>query len=82
MRAIAQDHDPVEGQARFRAVPVNKLIDGVTITRFASADERLFNTAALACSKSGKRSTDLVPLRLLLELDFCFMTSGLRATDQ
>jgi len=32
MRAIAQDHDPVKGQARFRAVPVNELIDGVTIT--------------------------------------------------
>jgi hypothetical protein len=32
MRAIPQDHDPVEGQARFRAVPVNELIDGVTIT--------------------------------------------------
>jgi len=32
MRAITQDHDPVEGQARFRAIPVNELIDGVTIT--------------------------------------------------
>src|ERR1700692_4885409 len=32
MRAIAQDHNPVEGQARFRTIPVNKLIDGVTIT--------------------------------------------------
>jgi hypothetical protein len=43
---------------------------------------RLFNTAALACSKSGKRRTDLVLLRLLLELGFCFITGGLRATDQ
>ncbi len=32
MRAITQDYDPVEGQARFRALPVNELIDGVTIT--------------------------------------------------
>jgi hypothetical protein len=32
MRAIAQDHDPVERQARFRAIPVNELIDGATIT--------------------------------------------------
>ena len=31
MRAIAQDHNPVEGQARFRTIPVNELIDGVTI---------------------------------------------------
>jgi hypothetical protein len=82
MRAITQDHDPVEGQARFRAIPVNELIDGVTITPLASAELRLFNTAALACSRSGKRRTDLVLLRLLLERDFCFMTGGLRATDQ
>jgi len=32
MRAITQDHDPVEGQVRFRTMPVNELIDGVTIT--------------------------------------------------
>jgi hypothetical protein len=32
MRTIAQDHDPIEGQARFRTIPVNELIDGVTIT--------------------------------------------------
>jgi hypothetical protein len=32
MRVITQDHDPVEGQPRFRAIPVNELIDSVTIT--------------------------------------------------
>src|SRR5438552_18721819 len=32
MRAITQDYNPIEGQARFRAIPVNELIDGVTIT--------------------------------------------------
>jgi hypothetical protein len=32
VRAVTQNHDPVEGQARFRATPVNELIDGVTIT--------------------------------------------------
>jgi hypothetical protein len=32
MRVVAQDHDPVECQARFRTIPVNELIDGVTIT--------------------------------------------------
>jgi hypothetical protein len=82
MRAIARDHDPVEGQARFRTIPVNELIDSVTITRFASVELRLFNTAALAFSRSGKRRTDLAPLHFLLELGFCFMTGGLRATDQ
>jgi hypothetical protein len=34
------------------------------------------------CSRSGKRRMDLVLLHLLLELGFCFMTGGLRATDQ
>jgi len=37
-----------KGQARFSTIPVNELIDGVTITRFASAELRLFNTAALS----------------------------------
>jgi len=43
---------------------------------FASAELRLFSTAVSACSKSGKRRTDLVLLRLLLELGFCFVTGG------
>ena len=44
------------------------------LPRFASTELRLFNTAALACSRSGKRRMDLVLLRLRLELGFCFMT--------
>src|SRR5215471_12928110 len=32
MRSITQDHYSVERQARFRTIPVNELIDGVTIT--------------------------------------------------
>jgi hypothetical protein len=55
-------------------IPVNELIDGVTITRFASTKLRLFNTAAFACLRSGKRRLDLLLLGLLLELGFCFMT--------
>jgi hypothetical protein len=34
------------------------------------------------CSRSGKRRTDLVLLRLVLELGFRLMTGGLRATAQ
>jgi hypothetical protein len=30
----------------------------------------------------GKRRMDLVMLRLLLEFGFCFITGGLRTTDQ
>jgi hypothetical protein len=42
---------------------------------------RLFKTAALAFSRSGWRRTNLALLRLFLELGFCFITCGLRATD-
>src|SRR2546425_5876706 len=34
MRSVTQGHDPVEGQARFRAIPVDELVDGVSITPF------------------------------------------------
>jgi hypothetical protein len=83
MRAIAQDHDPVEGQARFRAIPVNELIDGVTITplcvcRVEAVQHRgLWRVPGRATEG---RIWHLV--RFLLELGFCFMTGGLRATDQ
>jgi hypothetical protein len=32
MRPLAQRYNSVESQARFRTIPVNELIDGVTIT--------------------------------------------------
>jgi hypothetical protein len=32
MRPIAQHYDSVESQARFRTIPINEFIDGVTIT--------------------------------------------------
>jgi hypothetical protein len=32
MRPIAQHYNSVESQTRFRTIPVNELIDGVTIT--------------------------------------------------
>jgi hypothetical protein len=56
----------------------SELIDGDENPRFASAE---LNTAALACSGSGKRRTDLVPLLLLLELGFCLITDGPSAPD-
>jgi hypothetical protein len=31
MRAVSQDQDPVDRQARFRVIQINELIDGVTI---------------------------------------------------
>jgi hypothetical protein len=41
-------------------MPVNEFIDGVTITFVGSRLVRLFKTAALACSRSGRRKTDFV----------------------
>jgi hypothetical protein len=32
MRPIAQHYNSVESQARFRTIPVNEFIDGMTIT--------------------------------------------------
>jgi hypothetical protein len=43
---------------------------------------RLFKTAVLACSRSGRRRTDFVLVRFLRECGFRFMTDGLHATDQ
>jgi hypothetical protein len=82
MRPIAQHHYSVESQARFRTIPVNEFSDGVTITSLASGLVRLVKTAALACSRSGRRKTDFVVLRFLREYGFRFMTDGLHATDQ
>jgi len=71
-KAAGSLSQPTEGRRRGGvlqgSIPVNKFFDGVTITRFASAELRLFSTAALTCSRSGKRRTDLVLLRLLLKL--------------
>jgi hypothetical protein len=38
MRPIAQHHYSVESQARFRTIPVNEFIDGVTITPLGVQD--------------------------------------------
>jgi hypothetical protein len=43
---------------------------------------RLFKTAALACSRSGRRRTDFVVVRFLRNYGFRFITDGLHATDQ
>jgi hypothetical protein len=36
----------------------------------------------LECSRSSRRKTDLVLLRLLLKFGLCFMIGGLHAIDQ
>jgi hypothetical protein len=67
--------------AWLRAIPINELIGGVTIAPHC-AELRLFNNAALACSRSGRRRTDLLLLRFLREVGFSFMIRGLQTTDQ
>jgi hypothetical protein len=63
-------------------IPVNQLIDGVTITRFESTELKLFNTAALACSRSGKRRMDFVTVAFSSGIGLLLHDRGLRATDQ
>src|SRR5262252_1037561 len=48
----------------------------------ASGLVKLFKTATFACSRSGRRRTDLVVDRLARGCDFRFMIDGLLATDQ
>src|SRR5215472_290103 len=48
----------------------------------ASGLVKLFKTAAFACSRSGRRRTDLVVDRLARGCHFRFMVDGLLATDQ
>ena len=67
MRPIAQHCNSVESQARFRTIPVNEFIDGVTITPLGVQAGEEFKTAALARSRSGRRRTDFVVVRFLRE---------------
>ena len=62
-----------------------------TIHSFSDSTSRLSQNAGQVndapsatknCLKIGVHSMGLVLLRFLLELGFCFMTGGLRATDQ
>ena len=57
-------------------IPVNEFVDGVTIPTRGEAVQHCGR------SRSGRRRTDLVLMRLLLEVGFCFMTGGLHDTDQ
>src|SRR6266567_4969479 len=78
--AISQDHDSIECQTGFIAIPVHKLVDCVAVPRCASGLVRLLRTAAFACSRSGRRKTVLAFFRSARERGFCFMACGLHAT--
>ena len=77
---ISEHYCPIERETWFRTVPVNELVDGVTYPRWESRLVKLFKTAALACSRSGRRKTVFALLRLIRERGFSFMTCGLHAT--
>src|SRR6516164_6019933 len=81
MRAIAQNDYSVERRAGFRAIPFNKFIGYVTISRLGVRRSEAIQDAVLACSRSSRRSTDFV-VRRLLEVGRCFMIDSLRAIDQ
>src|SRR4030081_293273 len=56
MRPIAQHHYSVESQARFRTIPVNELIDGVTITPLGvQASEAIQDCATFQFLTTGLR---------------------------
>jgi hypothetical protein len=78
MRAVAQDRDPIEHQARFRAIPINELVDGVTIAPLCVCGVKVVQRRGFGLFRSGRRRTDLVLLRFLREVGFCFMIRGLQ----
>ena len=57
LHPVAGHNDPVKGQSRFRAIPVDEVLDREFIGARDSGEARLLRTADLACSKSGKRKT-------------------------
>jgi hypothetical protein len=56
--AKARDHYFVKGEPWLRTIPLNELIDGMSITALDSGERRLSSTAALLWSRSGRPSFD------------------------
>ena len=47
VHAVANDHDAIEGQPGFRAVPGDKLLDGALVNVREAGEPRLLSTASL-----------------------------------
>ena len=55
MRPIAQHYNSVESQARFRTIPVNEFIDGVTITPLGVQAGEAIQDCGFGCSSLADR---------------------------
>ena len=84
MRPIAQHHNSVKSQARFRTIPVNEFIDGVTITPLRVQAGEAIQDCGFGVLEvwQAQNRTDFVLVRFLREYGFRFMIDGLHATDQ
>jgi hypothetical protein len=63
-----------------RAIPVNELVDGMTIPALGVGTGQAVQDCGLGMFKIGKAQEVLAFLRLTRERGFCFMVCGLRAT--
>jgi len=75
MRSVAQSDYSIESQPRFWTLPIDEFIDRVTISPLRVLGSEAVQDCGLECSRSSRRKTDLVLLRLLLEVGLCFMRS-------
>jgi hypothetical protein len=82
MSAITKTTIQLKAKRNSQQYRSNELIDGVTITPLCAAQLMLFNTAPLACSRSGKRRMDLHIVPSFSPIGLPLDDRGLRPTDQ
>jgi hypothetical protein len=84
MAAIVREifHDSIECQARLRTIPLNKLVNRVTISSLSFRGSKTVEYCRFQMFQIGEPWTDLIPFRLLARCSFLFMIGGLRAADR
>jgi hypothetical protein len=65
-----------------RTIPINEFIDRVTISPLRILRSEAVQDCGFGVFEIKQAHTDLVLLRLLLEVCLCFMIGGLHAIDQ
>ena len=79
-RPIAQHHYSVESQARFRTIPVNELIDGVTITPLRVQAGEAIQDCGFGVLEVWQTQDRFCSGTFSSWCGFRFMTDGLHAT--
>ena len=64
----------------FGAIPINELVDGMTIPALGVGTGQAIQDCGLGMFKIGKAQDGLGLLAIARERGFCFMVCGLRAT--